>query len=168
MKINIRHATISDAHNFAYVLCESWKAAYKDIITTEEMEKNTDVEKRAAFFEKIIPSGKGQFFIAYDGDKPCGICSTCPSRDKDMSEYGEVVAIYTLPDYWGTGVGQHLMDTVLNGLKVQGYEKIMLWTFEANSRARCFYEKFGFTFDGTYKNSGFTSAKEIRCRLEAK
>lgn len=33
MSITVRRATAGDAHDFAYVLCESWKAAYKDIIT---------------------------------------------------------------------------------------------------------------------------------------
>lgn len=165
MTIKIRNATASDAYDFAYVLCESWKAAYKSIITPDEMAKNTEIEKRGAFFEKLIPSGKGQFFIGYDENKPCGICSTCPSRDVDMKDFGEIVAIYTLSEYWGKGVGMMLMDTALAGLKRQGYDRVMLWAFEANSRARRFYEKYGFIFDGTYKESGFTNAKEVRYTL---
>ncbi len=164
--IIIRPSISADAYDFAYVLCESWKAAYKDIITPEEMEKNTDIEKRTALFKKIIPSGKGQFYIAYDNCNPCGICSTCPSRDKDMQGYGEVVAIYTLPEYWGKGIGKQLMNTAFAGLKAQGFTKVMLWTFKENTRARRFYEKCGFTFDGTNKESGFAEAKEVRYRLE--
>ena len=164
--ITVRPATATDAHDFAYVLCESWKEAFRDIITPEEMAKNTDIEKRAVFFEKLIPSGRGQFFIAYAGNKPCGICSTTPSRDENMHGYGEVVAIYTLPGYWGQGVGKCLMEAGIAGLSRQGFQKIMLWTFEANIRARRFYEKCGFAFDGTYKNSGFTDAREVRYTLE--
>lgn len=164
--IAIRKATAADAHDFAYVLCESWKAAYKNIITPEIMANNTDVEKRAAFFEKVIPSGKGQFFIAYDGDNPCGLCSSCASRNEEMNGWAEIVAIYALPEYWGCGLGKRLMDTAVTELKNFGYSKIMLWAFEANTRVRRFYEKYGFAFDGTYKDSGFANAKEVRYRLE--
>lgn len=44
----------------------------------------------------------------------------------------------------------------------------MLWTFEANARARRFYEKCGFVVGGAVKDSGFGNAKEVRYRLELK
>ena len=34
---SIRTATAADAADFAYVLCESWKAAYRDILTPERL-----------------------------------------------------------------------------------------------------------------------------------
>jgi len=119
MSITIRTATAADARDFSYVVCESWKAAYKDIVIPEEMEKNTDIEKRTSVFEKRITSvsDKEQFLIAYDEDKPCGICWTRQSCDEEMQGYGEVVAIYTLPECWGKSVGKRLMDTAMDGLK---------------------------------------------------
>lgn len=168
MKLTIREATAADARDFAYVLCESWKEAYKQIITPEEMARYTNLEKRAALLEQWIPSGRGQYFIAHDGEIPCGVCSTCPSRDEGMEGFGEVVAIYTLASYWGKQVGKPLMDRAVGELHTQGFQKIMLWAFEANARARRFYEKYGFVFDGTYKDSDFTDAKEVRYRLSIK
>ena len=168
MKLTIRTATAADARDFAYVLCESWKEAYKQIITPEEMARNTNVEKRASLLEQWIPSGRGQYFIAYDGERPCGVCSTGPSRDEGMEGFGEVVAIYALASYWGRQVGKPLMDRAVEELRAQGFPNIMLWAFEANARARRFYEKYGFVFDGTYKDSGLNGAKEVRYRLLSK
>lgn len=165
MKLTIRTATAADARDFAYVLCESWKEAYKQIITPEEMVRNTNVEKRAALLEQWIPSGRGQYFLAYDGETPCGCCSTGPSRDADTKGFGEAVAIYTLAAYWGKQVGKSLMDRAVEDLRAQGFQNILLWAFEANVRARRFYEKYGFVFDGTYKDSGLNGAREVRYRL---
>lgn len=165
MKPTIRAATAADARDFAYVLCESWKEAYEQIITPEEMARNTNVEKRAALLEQWISSGRGQYFLAYDGETPCGCCSTCPARDEELEGFGEVVAIYTLAFYWGKQVGKLLMDRAVEGLRAQGFQNIVLWAFEANARARRFYEKYGFVFDGTYKDSGLNGAKEVRYRL---
>ena len=165
MNITIREAGAADARDYAYVLCGSWRAAYKNIITPEEMDRNTDIDKRTAVFEKMLPSGAMRCFIAFDADTPCGICAAASSRDEDMPGWGEVVAIYALPEYWGSGTGKALMDKAITALRLDGFEHVMLWAFEENTRARRFYEKYGFTFDGTCKESGFANAKEVRYRL---
>lgn len=36
------------------------------------------------------------------------------------------------------------MEYILNEIQSAGYSKIMLWVFEKNTRARKFYEKYGF------------------------
>ena len=43
----------------------------------------------------------------------------------------------------------------LDCLKDEGYERVSLWVLEKNERARRFYEKFGFRFDGTRKELDF-------------
>ncbi|MDD4495519.1 MAG: GNAT family N-acetyltransferase [Eubacteriales bacterium] len=124
------------------------------------------MQKRTEMFENILKVDRFHNLIAIDGDNPCGLCSYGKSRDNDPSDYGEIIAIHTKPEYWGKDVGKALMDTALSELRRLGYSKIMLWTFEANPRARRFYEKYGFVSDGMIKDSGFANAKEIRYRLE--
>jgi len=169
LKISVCKATPADAPAFASVICESWKAAYADIITPEEMAAKTDIEKRTAAFLKILSEGMGQYYLAFDGETPCGLCTSRSSRDADLPDYGEVVAIYTLKEYWGCGVGKMLMNTALAELKRLGYQKVLLWAFERNARARRFYEKYGFVFDGTYKDSNFAdkeATREVRYRID--
>src|SRR4030042_1278484 len=56
-----------------------------------------------------------------------------------------------IPDYWGKGYGSKLFDFSISELRKRGYKEITLWVFEKNQRARTFYEKKGFSFDGTKK-----------------
>ncbi len=166
---SIRDATEADARAFAYIICESWKAAYVDIISPEEMARKADIEVRTERFQTILSERNGQYYLAFDGETPCGLCTSRSSRDEDLPDYGEVVAIYTLKEYWGTGVGKMLMDTALAELKRLGYKKVLLWAFEKNDRARRFYEKYGFKFDGTYKDSDFAdkaATREVRYRID--
>ena len=108
---SIRTATAADAADFAYVLCESWKAAYRDILTPERLADQTDLARRTAFFERLLPDPG--CFLARDGGNPCGICSVSPERSGELPGWGEVVSLYTLPAYWGSGLGRALMDRAL-------------------------------------------------------
>ncbi|NMB07774.1 MAG: GNAT family N-acetyltransferase [Tissierellia bacterium] len=49
------------------------------------------------------------------------------------------------------------MDLVISILKKEGCKQVALWVYETNKRARRFYEKCGFGFDGTKKHSHFSN-----------
>ena len=59
---------------------------------------------------------------------------------------GEIVALYILPAYYGTGLGQALLDAACE--RLTGYGRIRLDVLEKNARAIRFYEKNGFVPDG--------------------
>lgn len=71
------------------------------------------------------------------------------SRDEGKTGAGEIWAIYLIEEYCGKGYGKELLDFEIGELKGMGYNEISLWVFEDNKRARRFYEKNGFRFDGT-------------------
>jgi len=63
------------------------------------------------------------------------------ARDNQLSDWGEIVSIYLLPEYCGKGYGQELMDAALADMKESGYQNVYLWVLKENQRARHFYEK---------------------------
>jgi ribosomal protein S18 acetylase RimI-like enzyme len=65
--------------------------------------------------------------------------------DEELPEAGEIFAIYILEEYYGTGVGQALMQA---GLDELDYPVVALWVLKDNKRAIRFYEKCGFRLDG--------------------
>jgi RimJ/RimL family protein N-acetyltransferase len=78
---------------------------------------------------------------------------------QETEDGAEIVAIHSLPESWGTGLG-HAMLT--KALKQIGDRQVSLWAFQENTRARRFYEKHGFRWDGSRRVSEFDGAVEVR------
>jgi GNAT superfamily N-acetyltransferase len=75
----------------------------------------------------------------------------------------EVRLLYTRPDRIGMGAGTQLIDAA----KASGMGALELWCFQANERARRFYEARGFNAirftDGAHNEE---RTPDIRCRWE--
>jgi RimJ/RimL family protein N-acetyltransferase len=61
----------------------------------------------------------------------------------------------TAVETWGQGVAAQLHDAVLEHWQAVGVERACLWVFEANARARRFYEKHGWRLSGETKRTTF-------------
>jgi RimJ/RimL family protein N-acetyltransferase len=101
--------------------------------------------------QALIDPGDYEFFCAVIDGKIIGRLIISKSRDEDKSDAGEIAAIYLMKAFWGNGYGREMMDFAVNSLKRMGHSEAFLWVFEENVRARRFYEKYGFVFDGTKK-----------------
>ena len=87
--------------------------------------------------------------IAKDKEKVVGFAVYGQSRDEDLPDAGEVVAIYVLSEYYGRKIGYRLMNEAVS--KLSEYNTIFVWVLEKNERAIRFYHKYGFEFDGCKK-----------------
>jgi ribosomal protein S18 acetylase RimI-like enzyme len=92
--------------------------------------------------------------------------STSRDSDADSQRVGEIASIYVDPAFWGTGVGRALSQEAIQRLVASGFAEISLWVLATNERARRFYEKAGFTLDGTVKEKTMLGApvKIVRYR----
>src|SRR5262249_33894255 len=106
--------------------------------------------------------------LAHHSDGVAGFAQVSASRDADADPIavGEVTAIYLLPQCWGSGGGQMLMDAALRRLTDAGYLEATLWVLDSNARARRFYEAGGWQPDRATKtdNSRGFPLLEIRYR----
>ena len=68
-----------------------------------------------------------------------------------MSDYAELICIHNLQDSWRKGCGTQMMNRIMDDMKAAGYDKVMLWVFTNNVRARKFYESCGFVTYGKVK-----------------
>lgn len=162
----IRKAQLADALPLAAILTSSWESAYSDILAPMALEQNTDAGKRAEMFKRMLSDDKTSIYIAFVKGIPCGLVSFGQSRDIELADHAEIIAIYVLQSHWGYGVGKTLMDLILSSLRQNNSNKVMLWVLEDNIRARRFYEKNGFVADGTIKQSRFDNVREVRYRFE--
>ena len=117
---------------------------------------------RAAILDRIralLPEAE----LSKDDDRVVGFVCT-GDRGEEAPGVGEVFALYVLAEYYGSGLGQRLMQA---GLEALGdYPEICLWVLKGNARAIRFYEKCGFRFDGSETVSPAHGSAELRMVLE--
>lgn len=143
--MKIRYISDDDLSEISNVYEESWKYAYKNIIPQSYL----DSIPKGNWVDNINVNGRKNIVIT-ENNIIIGTLSFCKSRWKEYSNYGEIVAIYFLPEYMGRGYGKYLLERGIQELKSMGFENILLWVLEENIRAREFYEKFGFTYSGLH------------------
>jgi ribosomal protein S18 acetylase RimI-like enzyme len=98
--------------------------------------------------------------VAVDDGAVVGFTYLGPSAEPGVLE---LYAIHVDPAYVGSGVGKLLMTDALAHLG----ERAVLWVLEGNSRARRFYERGGWAFDGTTRDVpyGDETAHQLRYAL---
>ena len=127
-----------------YVHCTAWQEAYRGIVCDRYLDSMTVAATTAR--ARRFPENT---LIAKDKEKVVGFAVYGPSRDEDLTNAGEVEAIYVLSEYYGKKIGYRLMNEAVS--RLGEYDTIFLWVFEKNERAIRFYHKYGFEFDGCRK-----------------
>lgn len=61
---------------------------------------------------------------------------------------GYVQALYVRPAYMGQGAGSALLQAAEEGLRAMGYRTAFLYVLDTNEKARRFYEKQGYRWNG--------------------
>ncbi len=144
MNILIRKAKLSDEKILAYIQTESWKSAFSDIISAEDMEKFTDIAKVEAMYENVLKSGYAEMSILEIDGKPHCIAAWSKARNPQFSDCAELICIHSLSENCGKGYGSIMMNHILKEIQDSEYDSVILWVFEKNTLARNFYEKHGF------------------------
>ncbi len=144
MNNKIRKARNGDEKTLAFIQTESWKSAFADIISAEDMGRCTDIVKAEAMYENVLKSGYAEISILEIDEKPHCIAAWSKARNPEFSDSAELICIHSLCDNWGKGYGTMMINHILDEIKNSGYNSVVLWVFEKNTRARSFYEKHGF------------------------
>ena len=148
--MRVRNATFDDMVLAADIMVTSFRTAFADFVSLETMDACTNPVNCRAMLEHIYREGKMRFLMGGDQGFLCW---------QETEDSAEIVAIHSLPVSWGTGLG-HAMLT--EALKQIGDRPVILWAFKENARARRFYEKHGFRWDGSERVSEFDGALEVR------
>ncbi len=153
--VHTRRAVLEDANDIAEVQVSSWRTAYRGLLPQRYLQE-LDVKQHAEAWRYRLGSHEGLelcTFVAERGDLVIGFISLYPSRDEDAdpTKIGEVTAVYTRPDHWGTGAGRQLM-RLAHAWLAGRFESATLWVLDRNERARGFYEAEGWRADGTVKH----------------
>ena len=159
-----------------------WRAAYRDSIPADYMAREITDERWVPVFRQNYGEGRYHGLLLYDGEQPL-CCATygparvdqsagdtiCDFSSPDLAAWGELVSLYAHPYHWGQGHGSVVIEEVLRRLNAAGYPGCFLYVLRENKRARRFYEKHGFAWDGHSLNVNLasdTTLTDLRyCRL---
>ena len=150
LAMTVRNAEFKDMKRLGYIMAVSFRTAFADFVSLQTMDACAQEENCAAMLEAIYREGKVRFLIGGNS----GMLAWQETEDG-----AEIIAIHSLPESWGTGLGHAMLAEALDQI---GNQPVFLWAFKENRRARRFYEKHGFHWDGSERVSEFDGALEVR------
>ena len=148
--MEVRKAEQKDLKLLGRIMAVSFRSAFSDFVSQQFLDACAQEDNCAALLENVFRTGEMNFLI---GGKSGMLVWK-------LTEQGaEIVAIHSLPESWGSGLGKAMLAAALEEI---GDRPVYLWAFKENKRARRFYEKNGFRFDGSERVSDYEGAIEVR------
>jgi GNAT superfamily N-acetyltransferase len=146
----VRVATLTDTAALGHIHVAAWRAAYGGLMPADYLAAMT-VEERAALWTSAISRANPTevVFVAHRGGPLEGFCAAGNARRSDEAGLGEIYSLNVHPSAWGTGVGDALLIAAQDWMTGEGFRDVVLWVVRENRRARRFYERNGWTCDGS-------------------
>lgn len=137
-------------HHMMATSCETDNMlSYCDEITkTVEEEKEYLGRIEASANEIMISASVAGKIVANAGLNPVSEREKCRHR----CQFG----VSILKEYWGLGIGSHIMTAILEAARQAGYKQIELDVVTENDRAVALYKKFGFQIFGTHEKAYYS------------
>jgi GNAT superfamily N-acetyltransferase len=151
MTVELREARRGDELAVAEIHVRSWQEAYEGLMAPEFLDRLDPRDRAATYTFESEEPGAPTTVVALDAREMVGFATVSPSRDADLPDHGEVVALYVDPDRHRGGVGRLLMAEGRRRLVDAGYEQAFLWVLDGNDRAARFYEREGWEPDGSHR-----------------
>lgn len=158
--MEIRAATPDDAEAIARVVTRSWQVAYRGIFSDERLD-GLDPVAAADRWRRSLNDGSefAHLLVVERENEVLGMCGAVgPTEDRLEPE---LQMIYLDPDAWGQGIGRLLQDAMLERLRRDGYNAVILWCEPRNLAARAFYERTGWTDDGIEKTEEWPNGMTV-------
>ena len=87
----IRKVQQCDEAHLSYIQTESWKVAFKDILSGEVLKKNTDINRATEMYKRLIDQRIGHGYILEIDKNPHCIAWWDKARDNNMPDYAEII-----------------------------------------------------------------------------
>jgi ribosomal protein S18 acetylase RimI-like enzyme len=142
---SIRSASPRDATAIAEIKVAAWRAAYRRIVPDAVLDRLRVGDVRDNWLAVPQSELANHGIVASENRRLVGYALFGPARHRVEDFDGQLFELYVSPSHFGSGLAACLLDVALARLKAAGYSGVMLWVFEANARARRFYEKHQWT-----------------------
>ncbi len=153
MTYSIRHATNHDCAALSLIGAATFLNAFADQIEGKALIKHCQSEHSEATYAAYLakPRTAAWLIEAAETGAPLGYALNCaPDLPiADSSGDIELKRIYLLPQLYGSGAADTLVEASIAHSRAQEAKRLLLGTYEGNARAKAFYEKHGFISIGT-------------------
>lgn len=147
--MRIRQATLEDIATIQAMADVVFRKTYAEILSPEQMEYMIHWMYSTESLTEQIAGKDKKFFIALDGDVPCGYVSVELERmQDDGTPLFHLQKIYVMPEHQGRGVGRQLFTFLVSHLQEwspRGFR--MELNVNRTNRAVGFYERMGMRRD---------------------
>ena len=147
MNITMRNCTTQDVQTLKELATQAFCETFAPLNTPENMDAYLKEAYQLPKLLRELEDGDQTFFFAYADGVLAGYLKVneAPAQSEINDPKAlEVERIYVLKRFYGTGVGQILMDKAIEIARERRKEYLFLGVWEFNLRARRFYEKNGF------------------------
>lgn len=153
--LKLRAARPNDAGKLASIQYASIQSL-SDLLPQSYVESKSEEGLQLLWDHELKSSIRKTFVAESYQDEMAGFVSFGPSQDVDLSDRpaGEILRLYLAPNFIGKGTGTVLLEHAISVLQNRGFDPIMLWVFEVNTRARRFYLDHGFEEDDQSRYDG--------------
>lgn len=142
MRIDIRPAVLSDIEGMSRVVDACWKTNFSEFMPHCVIERLTGEHRRASFSRQFA-DGAVVYVLLVDGIITA-LSAGMAFADKPFDDCFEIVQLYVLPEKQHSGLGKKLLMYTLREARKSGFMSAILETAAENTKARAFYERFGF------------------------
>jgi GNAT superfamily N-acetyltransferase len=146
--VQVRDARPGDGRRFEEIRVSGRKAAYVGLLVQQLLDDlevdDALVAQREGWLADPVP---GEVMLVAGVDRGVvGVAFLLPYRGDDLTDTAELAALYVRPGLRYGGIGSALLTA---GFARMPQPQQALWTLEGNAAGRRFYERHGFTYDGT-------------------
>jgi GNAT superfamily N-acetyltransferase len=142
--VTLRDATEHDSAAIARLHADSWRSAYRGIMSDEYLDTRAHSERATAWQARFSEKASKPFFaiLAETGGRLAGFACVFPNEDPIFGSFLD--NLHVTPEHTGQGIGRLLLNDVARRLLADAIRGgLYLWVIEQNSRARQFYARAG-------------------------
>ena len=161
----VRTASPSDAQAMGEVHVRAWRAAYRGILSDALLDGLTASKSAEGWARAIAGAGDERVvLVAEDEGRVVGFAGGGPAVPEGEDGRFELYVLNVDPARWSRGLGGALLDRFVAWTSGRGERGLMLRVARDNARARRFYERRGWAWDGTEASRELLGDRVVECR----
>ena len=124
----------------------NWKKIYSNYVNPLLLNED-GCKERADELRHDFQSKRLSEYVWEEQGEVLALLSMGDTADKDKKEAFEIWRVYVKPGAQGHNIGSRCLAFSEQEAKKRGYQEIIIWAFQENTKAISFYQKNGYVID---------------------